>query len=54
MNKSQLIGFLHEKCDGNRDLLLYILEEYVNALEVLGDSKLDELEDFLVNNFGDD
>ena len=54
MNKSQLIGFLYEKCEGNRDLLFYILEEYVNGLEAMGDSKLDELEDFLVNNFSDD
>jgi len=54
MDKSQLVSFLYRVGESNRDLLFYILEEYVNTLEAMGDSKLDELEDFLVNNFSDD
>lgn len=54
MNKSELANLLWDKVRNNGDLLFYIIEEYINTLETLGDSKLDELEDFLVNNFGDD
>lgn len=42
---------LVEKCQEDSDLLKYIISEYVWGLS---ESKLDELEDFLSNNFGDD
>ena len=53
-SKSQIANFLYEKCKENTDLLWMIVNEYVDNQEVLGDEKLDELEDFLANNFGDD
>ena len=43
--------FLNEKCRQNPDLLETIISEYVWSLTP---TKLAELEDFLVNNFGDD
>ena len=52
MNKlTDLEFFLNEKCRQNPDLLETIISEYVWNLS---ESKLDELEDFLSNNFGDD
>ena len=50
-NKVELFEFLNDKCREDRDLLTNILGEYVDSLS---DNKLIELEDFLVNNFGDD
>ena len=47
----ELEQFLYEKCKEDHDLLAEIISQYVSSLS---DSKLDELEDFLVNNFGDD
>jgi hypothetical protein len=47
----ELEQFLYEKCREDHDLLATIISEYVSSLS---DSKLDELEDFLSNNFGDD
>ena len=47
----ELEQFLYEKCRQDPDLLATIISEYVCSLS---DSKLDELEDFLSNNFGDD
>ena len=47
----ELEQFLYEKCKEDYDLLAEIISQYVSTLS---DSKLDELEDFLVNNFGDD
>ena len=48
---TELAWFLKEKCRKDPDLLDTIISEYVWNLS---ESKLDELEDFLVNNFGDD
>jgi len=50
-DKVELFEFLYDKCREDRDLLANILDEYVDSLS---DNKLIELEDFLVNNFGDD
>ncbi len=50
-NRTEIEFFLNEKCREDPDLLATIISEYVWALS---DSKLDELEDFLSNNFGDD
>ena len=47
----ELERFLYEKCREDSDLLATIISEYVSSLS---DSKLDELQDFLVNNFGED
>jgi len=47
----ELEQFLYEKCKEDSDLLATIISEYVCSLS---DSKLEELEDFLTNNFGDD
>jgi hypothetical protein len=46
-----LFEFLYDKCRQDPDLLATIIDEYLTSLS---DSKLNELEDFLVNNFGDD
>ena len=43
--------FLYDKCQEDPDLLATIVSEYVWNLS---NEKLNELEDFLVNNFGDD
>ena len=48
---TELFEFLYAKCSEDHDLLAMIVDEYVASLS---DSKLDELEDFLMNNFGDD
>ena len=49
--KNDLFQFLHDACKENPDLFVYTLREHFDSLS---DNKLDELEDFLVNNFGDD
>ena len=49
-NRTELEWFLVEKCQEDSDLLKHIISEYVWSLS---ESKLDELEDFLSNNFGD-
>jgi hypothetical protein len=51
MTINPMFEFLYEKCRQDPDLLATIIDEY---LTTLSDSKLDELEDFLANNFGDD
>jgi hypothetical protein len=43
--------FLYEKCLKDVDLLATIITEYITRLN---DTELLELDDFLVNNFGDD
>ncbi len=43
--------FLYEKCREDADLLATIITEYITRLN---DTELIELDDFLVNNFGDD
>jgi len=50
-NRTEIEFFLNEKCREDPDLLATIISEYVWSLS---DSKLDELEDFLSNNFGDE
>ncbi len=50
-NRTELEFFLNEKCREDPDLLSTVISEYVWNLS---ESKLDELEDFLSNNFGDD
>ena len=50
-DKVELFEFLYDKCREDRDLLANTLKEYVDSLS---DNKLIELEDFLINNFGDD
>ena len=49
-DRQELFEFLYDKCREDRDLLSNILGDYVDSLS---DNKLIELEDFLVNNFGD-
>ncbi len=50
-NRSELEFFLNEKCRENPDLLSTVISEYVWNLS---ESNLDEREDFLSDNFGDD
>jgi hypothetical protein len=50
-DRTEIEFFLNEKCREDPDLLATIISEYVWSLS---NSKLDELEDFLVNNFGDE
>ena len=50
-NLTELEWFLKEKCREDADLLATIISEYVWNLS---NDKLTELEDFLVNNFGED
>ena len=50
-DRTEIEFFLNEKCREDPDLLATIISEYVWSLS---DSKLDELEDFLSNNFGDE
>jgi len=48
--KTQLFELLYERCQEDRDLLADTIDQYISSLS---DEKLNELEDFLVNNFGD-
>jgi hypothetical protein len=48
---TELEYLLYDKCREDPDLLGSIITEYVWNLS---NDKLNELEDFLVNNFGDD
>jgi len=50
MTVNPMFEFLYDKCRQDPDLLATIIDEYLTSLS---DSKLVELEDFLVNNFGD-
>lgn len=50
-NRTELEWLLKEKCREDHDLLDTIISEYVWNLS---QSKIEELEDFMVNNFGDD
>ena len=50
MNIAELDEFLYEKCREDPDLLSTIINEYLGSLS---ESKINELQDFLVNNFGD-
>ena len=51
MTINPMFELLYEKCRQDPDLLATIIDEYLTSLS---DSKLTELEDFMVNNFGDD
>ena len=50
MTVNPMFEFLYDKFRQDPDLLATIIDEYLTSLS---DSKLVELEDFLVNNFGD-
>ena len=50
-NRTELEDFLYEKCREDPDLLATIISDYVWNLS--GD-KLTELQDLIINNFGDD
>jgi hypothetical protein len=47
----EIEAFLYEKCRQDPDLLATVISDYVCSLS---GSKLEELEDFLTDNFGDD
>jgi hypothetical protein len=47
----QLIEILQEKCLEDNDLMFTIIDEYVSSMN---EDELKTLEDFVVNNFGDD
>jgi hypothetical protein len=49
--RTELQTILYDNCRTDPDLLATIIGEYVNGLNT---EKLTELEDFTVNNFGDD
>ena len=51
MTANPMFEFLYQKCREDHDLLAMVIDEYLTSLS---DSKLDELEDFMVNNFGDE
>ena len=46
----EIEAFLYEKCREDPDLLATVISDYLCSLS---DSKLEELEDFLTDNFGD-
>jgi len=50
-SRQEMIEILEEKCLQDVDLVNTIINEYVLNLN---EDQLTELEDFLVNNFGDD
>jgi len=50
-NISELLEFLYDSCKKDPDLLMVVLKDHLSLLDQDG---LDEMEDFLVNNFGDD
>jgi hypothetical protein len=47
----QLIGILQQECLEDHDLMFTIIDEYVSSMN---EDELKTLEDFVVNNFGDD
>lgn len=47
----ELEQFLYDSCQQDSDLLATIVSEYIS---MLNDAQLNELEDFLVNNYGDE
>jgi len=49
--RTEMIDLLEELVSKDRDLLETIIQEYVLNMS---DQKFDELQDFIVNNFGDD
>jgi hypothetical protein len=49
--KTQIFELLYEKCQEDRDFLADTIDQFINSLD---NEKLNELDDFLVNNFGDD
>lgn len=49
--RTEMIDLLEELASKDRDLLETIIQEYVLNMS---DSKFDELQDFIVNNFGND
>jgi hypothetical protein len=51
MTQIQMIDILQEKCLEDEELMFTIIDEYVSSMNV---DELKTLEDFIVNNFGDD
>ena len=47
--RTEMIDLLQELVSNDQDLMQTIIEEYVLNMS---ESKFDELEDFIVNNFG--
>jgi hypothetical protein len=50
-DKVQLFEFLYETCQQDNDFLANTLDNFINSLS---DEELNELEDCLINNFGED
>ncbi len=50
-NQIELLEFLYGACKQNSDFLYNVLSDHISRLD---DDGLNELEDILVNNFGDD
>jgi len=50
MTTNPLFEFLYDKCREDHDLLAMVVDEYLTNISI---EKHAELEDFLVNNFGD-
>ncbi len=50
-NTSELLEFLYDSCRKDPDLLMVVLKDHLSRLDEDG---LNEIEDLLVNNFGDD
>jgi hypothetical protein len=50
-SRQEMIEILEEKCLQDVDLVNTIIQEYVLNLN---EDQLTELEDFLINNFGDE
>lgn len=48
--RTEMIDLLQELVSNDQDLMQTIIEEYVLNMS---ESKFDELEDFIVNNFGE-
>lgn len=47
----QLIEILQQECLKDHDLMFTVIDEYVSSMN---EDELKTLEDFVVNNFGDD
>ena len=50
-DRTELLGFLYRECMNDSDLLSTVLDMFIRQAS---QSVIDELEDLLVNHFGDD
>jgi len=50
-DRTELLGFLYRECVNDSDLLSTVLDTFIRTAS---QSVIDELEDLLVNHFGDD